>query len=89
MHYIRIKYCGSPKGLVQTDWGSWIDTYTARDIEMKMGKRKYIPLGFACELPQGYEAILAPRSSTFKNWGLLQTNSIGVIDSTFCGDNDE
>ena len=48
-----------------------------------------IPLGVAMELPEGYEAIVAPRSSTFKTWGIVQANSIGVIDNSYCGDNDQ
>lgn len=48
-----------------------------------------IPLGIAMKLPKGFEAIVAPRSSTFKNFGIIQANSIGVIDNTYCGDNDE
>ena len=47
-----------------------------------------VPLGVAMELPKGYEAHLVPRSSTFKTWGLLQTNSMGVVDGSYCGDND-
>ena len=48
-----------------------------------------IPLGFALELPQGWEGHLAPRSSTFKTWGIIQTNSVGVVDDTYIGDNDQ
>jgi dUTP pyrophosphatase len=48
-----------------------------------------IPLGICVEVPKGYESIIVPRSSTFKKYGLLQTNSIGVIDQTYCGDEDE
>ena len=45
-------------------------------------------MGVSIELPEGYEAIMAPRSSTFKRWGIIQTNSIGVIDNSYCGDDD-
>lgn len=62
--------------------------YTYEDVTLRQGDQKYINLGIAMKLPDGYEAIMAPRSSTFKNWGILQSNSIGVIDSTYCGDND-
>ena len=48
-----------------------------------------IPLGFALELPRGWEGHLAPRSSTFKTWGIIQTNSVGVVDDTYIGDNDQ
>ena len=67
----------------------WYDLRAAEEVEMKAGEFKLIKLGIAMQLPEGYEAIMAPRSSTFKNFGLLQTNSIGVIDETYCGDNDE
>lgn len=86
---IKIKYYGTTPELSQEGWGSWIDCYTAEDTSLKAGARTYIPLGFAMQLPHGYEAILAPRSSTFKRWGILQTNSIGVIDSTYNGDDDQ
>lgn len=67
----------------------WYDLRSAEDIEMKAGEFKLIKLGVAMQLPKGYEAIIAPRSSTFKNFGLLQTNSIGVVDETYCGDDDQ
>lgn len=67
----------------------WYDLRAAEDVEMKAGEFKLIKLGVAMQLPKGYEAIMAPRSSTFKNFGILQTNSIGVIDETYCGDDDE
>ncbi len=67
----------------------WYDLRASEDVEMKAGEFKLIKLGIAIQLPKGYEAIMAPRSSTFKNFGILQTNSIGVIDETFCGDDDQ
>ncbi len=67
----------------------WIDLRAAEEIEMKAGDFKLIPLGVAMELPTGYEAHVVPRSSTFKNYGIIQTNSMGVIDETYCGDNDQ
>lgn len=67
----------------------WYDLRSAEDVEMKTGEFKLIKLGVAMQLPKGYEAIIAPRSSTFKNFGLLQTNSIGVVDETYCGDDDQ
>ncbi|MBQ6753534.1 MAG: dUTP diphosphatase [Clostridia bacterium] len=67
----------------------WIDLRAAEEIKMKAGEWKLIPLGVAIELPEGYEAHVVPRSSTFKNFGVIQTNSMGVIDTTYCGDNDQ
>ena len=67
----------------------WIDLRAAQEISMKAGEFKLIPLGVAMELPAGYEAHVVPRSSTFKNYGVIQTNSMGVIDETYCGDNDQ
>ena len=67
----------------------WIDLRTAEEVTLKAGEFRLIPLGIAIALPEGYEAHLAPRSSTFKNYGILQTNSIGVVDWSYRGDNDE
>lgn len=67
----------------------WIDLRSAEDIELKKGDFKLIPLGVAIKLPKGYEALVVPRSSTFKNFGIIQTNHCGVIDSSYCGDNDQ
>lgn len=67
----------------------WIDLRAAAEIELKKGEFALIPLGIAMQLPEGYEAIVAPRSSTFKNFGILQTNSIGVIDESYCGNEDQ
>lgn len=67
----------------------WVDLRAACDIELKQFEFKLIPLGIAMELPVGYEAIVAPRSSTYKNFGIIQANSVGVIDESYCGDNDQ
>lgn len=67
----------------------WIDLRCAEEITLKKGEWKLIPLGIAMELPKGYEAHVVPRSSTFKNFGIIQTNSMGVIDASYCGDNDQ
>ena len=67
----------------------WIDLRAAREVHFEKGQFQLIPLGIAVKLPEGYEAHVAPRSSTFKNFGLLQVNSVGVVDSSYCGDNDE
>lgn len=67
----------------------WIDLRAAEDIDLKQGDFKLIPLGVAMKLPQGYEAHIVPRSSTFKNFGIIQTNHQGVVDGSYCGDNDQ
>lgn len=68
--------------------GDWMDLYTAEDITMKEGEFKLISLGVSMEIPENYYAIIAPRSSTFKNYGILQANSIGIIDNEYSGNND-
>lgn len=70
------------------DKSDWIDLRVAEDISLKAGDFAMINLGVSIEIPEGYEAHLAPRSSTFKNFGLIQTNSIGVIDNSYCGEKD-
>lgn len=67
----------------------WIDLRAAEEVTMKAGEFRLIPLGIAMELPSGFEAHVVPRSSTFKNFGIIQTNSMGIIDETYCGDNDQ
>ena len=66
----------------------WIDLRASEDVEFKKGEFKLIPLGVAMELPNGYEAHVVPRSSTYKNFGVIMTNSVGIIDGSYCGDND-
>ena len=67
----------------------WIDLRAAEDVTLKAGEFKLIPLGVAMKLPEGYEAHVVPRSSTFKNFGIIQTNHCGIIDESYCGDNDQ
>lgn len=86
---IRIKYFEGATKLKKISKGNWIDVYANKDVFVLEGERAMIPLGFALELPQGYEGHLAPRSSTFKTWGLIQTNSVGVVDDSYIGDNDQ
>ena len=66
----------------------WIDLRVAEEVELKAGEFRLIHLGVAMQLPKGYEAHIVPRSSTFKNFGIIQTNHMGVIDETFCGPGD-
>ena len=68
--------------------GDWIDLRSAVTVDMNAGDFLIIPLGVSMKLPEGYEAHVVPRSSTFKKWGVLQTNSMGVIDESYCGDRD-
>lgn len=88
---VKVKYLSSEiEKLKYIDGKSdWVDLRAAENVVMKAGEFKLIKLGVAIELPKGYEAIIAPRSSTFKNFGIIQTNHIGVVDETYCGDNDE
>lgn len=91
MEHIRIKYFTDKiEKLTYIDGKSdWIDLRAAEDVSLQKGEFKLIPLGVAMELPKGYEAHVVPRSSTFKNFGIIQTNHQGVIDCSYCGDNDQ
>ena len=87
---IKIKYFNENiEKIAPISKGDWIDLRAAATVEMKAGEFKLIPLGVAMQLPQGYEAHVCPRSSTFKNFGVIQTNSMGIIDNSYCGDNDQ
>ena len=66
----------------------WIDLRCAQDTDMEAGEFRLIPLGIAVALPEGYEAHIVPRSSTYKNFGIIQTNHMGVVDESYCGDGD-
>ena len=90
METIKIQYLNDDiKKLEYIDGKSdWIDLRAAERVELKSGEFKLINLGIAMELPNGYEAHIAPRSSTFKNFGLIQANSIGIVDESYCGPND-
>ena len=87
---IKIKYFTNEIDRIQKiDKGDWIDLRSAETIELKAGEFKLIPLGIAMKLPKGYEAHVVPRSSTYKNFGIIQTNHQAVIDESYCGDNDQ
>ena len=86
---IKIKYLRDIQKVERFNVGDWIDLRAAEDVTMKAGEYRMIPLGVAMELPQGYEALVAPRSSTFKKLGIMLANSIGIIDESYKGDNDE
>lgn len=91
METIKIKYFTDKiDKLAYIDGKSdWIDLRAAEDVDLKQGEFKLIPLGVAMQLPAGYEAHIVPRSSTFKNFGIIQTNHQGVVDGSYCGDNDQ
>lgn len=91
MKQIKIKYFTDKiEKLTYIDGKSdWIDLRAAEDVALKKGEFKLIPLGVAMQLPEGYEAHIVPRSSTFKNFGIIQTNHQGVVDCSYCGDNDQ
>jgi len=91
METIHIKYFSDEiKRLTYINGVSdWIDLRAAGDISLKKGESALIPLGVAMKLPEGYEAHIVPRSSTFKNFGIIQTNHMGVIDESYSGDHDQ
>lgn len=90
MENIRIKYFTEEIDKVEKIVkGDWIDLRAASKVELNAGEFKLIPLGIAMQLPSGYEAHIVPRSSTYKNFGIIQTNSTGIVDETYCGDNDQ
>lgn len=91
METIKIKYLtdGIDELCYVAGKSDWIDLHAAEDVDLKAGDFCLIPLGVAIALPEGYEAHIVPRSSTFKNFGLLQTNSMGVVDYSYRGDNDQ
>ncbi len=86
---IKIKYFENAVKLNKIEKGNWIDVYAREDVFIPISQMRLVPLGFALEMPKGYEGHLAPRSSTFKTWGVIQTNGVGVIDESYSGDNDE
>lgn len=86
---IKIKYhCGDIDKVAKIKVGDWIDLRAAETVELKSGEYKLISLGVSMELPKGYEVHIVPRSSTFKHFGVIQANSVGIIDNAYCGDND-
>ena len=89
MEFIKIKYLRDVDMICKIATGDWIDLRAGEDVTMKAGEYKMIPLGVAMELPVGYEALVAPRSSTFRKYGVLLANSLGIIDESYKGDNDE
>ena len=86
---IKIKYFGDQEKLEKTPKGDFIDLRSAVDMDLKKGEFYLIPLGVAMKLPEGYTGLIVPRSSTFKNWGTLQCNSVAIIDNSYCTSDDQ
>lgn len=89
MNKIKIKYFTDIDKISPITNGDWIDLRCAEDVKLYKGESALIPLGVAMKLPDGYEANIVPRSSTFKHYGIVQTNSFAVIDNSYSGDNDQ
>ena len=85
---IQVRYHGDVPPLQKLPQGDWIDLRSAESVTMRSGEFRLISLGVSMRLPKGYEAHVVPRSSTFKKWGIIQANSMGVIDESYCGDGD-
>lgn len=90
MEKIKIKYFSQEIDKLEYIDGKsdWIDLRASEEVELKKGEFKLIPLGVAMQLPKGYEAHIVPRSSTYKNFGIIQANHCGIVDGSYCGDND-
>lgn len=87
---IKVKYFDKEIDKIKKiNIGDWTDLRAAETVELKAGEFKLIKLGVGMKLPAGYEAYVVPRSSTFKNFGILQTNSMGIIDNSYSGNNDQ
>lgn len=87
---LKIKYFDKEiEKIKKTEKGDWIDLRSATNMTLKKGEFALIPLGVGMILPEGYEAHIVPRSSTFKNWKILQVNSTGIIDNSYSGDDDQ
>jgi dUTP pyrophosphatase len=86
---VKVKYFTDIEPIEQINGGDWIDLRAAEDVFMESGDFKLIPLGVAMQLPKDYEAHVVPRSSTYKKWHIIQANHMGVIDNSYCGDDDQ
>ena len=86
---IKIKYFTDIIPISYIENGDWVDLRAAETISFKAGEHKLVPLGVGMILPEGYEAHIVPRSSTFKKYGIIQTNHVGIIDNSYSGEEDE
>lgn len=90
METIKIKYFDKEIDKIEKiNKGDLIDLRAAETVEMKKGDFKLIKLGVGMKLPDGYKANMYPRSSTYKNFGIIQANSVGQIDNSYSGNSDE
>lgn len=86
---IQVRYHGDDLPRLQkTKIGDWIDLHAAETVELKAGESCLVSLGISVKLPEGYEAHILPRSSTFRNWGIMMPNSMGIVDNSYSGDED-
>lgn len=85
---IQIRYHEGAEPIEILEQGDWIDLKAAETVTMKAGEFRKISLGVSMKLPEGYEAHIVPRSSTFRKWGIIQVNCVGIIDNSYCGDDD-
>lgn len=85
---ILVKYHDDIEHIAEIKGGDWFDLRAAEDVHLEFMESAIISLGVSIQLPEGYEAHVVPRSSTFKKWGIIQTNGVGIIDCSYCGDND-
>ena len=86
---VKVKYFTDIEKIKKIEKGDWIDLRAAEDVELKAGEFKLINLGVGMILPDGYEAHIVPRSSTFLKFGVIQANHCGIIDNSYSGDNDQ
>ncbi|MDR2940720.1 MAG: deoxyuridine 5'-triphosphate nucleotidohydrolase [Clostridiales bacterium] len=85
---ILIRYHADIAPIQEIEKGDWVDLRVAETVELKKGEFRLISLGVSIKLPDGYEAHIVPRSSTYKNFGIIQTNHCGIVDNSYCGDDD-
>ena len=86
--YVKIKYHNDVLPIEKMANGDWIDLRAAEDVHMDAGDYRLISLGISMKLPEGYEAHIIPRSSTYRRWGIIQANNMGIVDNSYSGDND-
>lgn len=88
MKKLKIRYHTDIEKIEKIEKGDWVDLRAAKDYTLKQGESALIDLGISVAIPDGCEMHIVPRSSTFKKWGIIQTNSVGIIDNSYSGDND-